>query len=64
MKWPEKLRWLKWPASFGFGEIAAAAGFGLFVRGVWMVYKPGAFLVAGAMLMWISWILNPPMRRG
>jgi hypothetical protein len=62
MKWIQRPKWLKWPSILGSQELAAAAGFGLFVRGVWMVYKPAAFLIAGAILMWISWIMSPPPR--
>jgi hypothetical protein len=61
VSWLAKLRWF---SLIGIKEIAATVGFAVFVRGVWMIYKPAAYLIAGAILMWIAWITAVPERRG
>ena len=35
-------------------ELTALLGLGLVVVGLWMVWRPAAFLVSGGILLWIS----------
>lgn len=41
-------------------EIILIAGFFLFGFGLWLIYQPAAFIVCGALLMWVG---LPPRRR-
>jgi hypothetical protein len=53
-------------AIVGVHELAFLVGLGLVAVGFWMAWRPGAFLVPGAVLLWIalpareSFIDHPP----
>lgn len=46
------LRWI--PREIGSDEILIGAGLGLIAAGLWDVWRPGALIVPGAVLVWIG----------
>ncbi len=46
--------WLAIVAAIGIDELALALALGLIGLGCWMVWKPGAFLVPGLVLLWLA----------
>ncbi len=46
--------WQALVAAIGLDEIVLALALGLIGLGCWMVWKPGAFLVPGLVLLWLA----------
>lgn len=59
MKWIKKFK-IKIPDSF-FAETCLMVGFLMLGYGIYLIYHPAAFIVCGALLMWLG---LPPRRRG